>query len=498
MSQPGVRTTWAPVLLAFPDPLQSLQTKPLESGGYGGRQGKQPPAAGLASVSPEWLAELSFQRTVMSSWLANTADLKASSGISQAGAGASGSGGGGVRASCKCGASVDTADRYAASATSQGVVEAMASFAGRLHGLVDAVVDLPGFKADWASPLAKPAGKMYRLESLSQELAMVYVAYGAGLRQLALQRIAELASPFYGSAAQAAAAAADASGGATPTAAAAAGGSQQLLPEAAAPSGSSSGGQGGGAAAAASSSSAAAAGGFAGAMSLLRQAAGVYAYLAAELLPRLGGMGAVTERPVELNAMVCRALSQLCLAEAQAIMAMAGAAKGNAPGTLAMLHAGCAALYKAAATHKDEAFFAGLPLGDRMTRYLAASAHVQLARAYGCLAADSAAKMELGVAESCCVEGERLLGLAAKDVERADASWTAWIKAEEAALAAQLVPIRKDRLAVTYQPLPKEGPPDAAVGAKALATPVEFAPAPAAPPAPAPAPPAPKQGCALM
>lgn len=45
-------------------------------------------------------------------------------------------------------------------------------------------------------------------------------------------------------------------------------------------------------------------------------------------------------RPLELYPSAARALRSVCLAEAQAVMAARSAMKGDAPGTVAMLHAG--------------------------------------------------------------------------------------------------------------------------------------------------------------
>lgn len=94
----------------------------------------------------------------------------------------------------------------------------------------------------------------------------MYAAYAAGLRQLALQRAQELAAGATpGGATDVSVASSEA--GSSPASA---------LPP---PPPSSSGSPGSGT-------------GYAGAVMLLRQASGVYGFLAADLLPRLGGMAA--------------------------------------------------------------------------------------------------------------------------------------------------------------------------------------------------------------
>eukprot|EP00878_Enallax_costatus_P020039 GHUV01021168.1.p1 GENE.GHUV01021168.1~~GHUV01021168.1.p1 ORF type:complete len:229 (+),score=52.28 GHUV01021168.1:1231-1917(+) len=84
------------------------------------------------------------------------------------------------------------------------------------------------------------------------------------------------------------------------------------------------------------------------AVGYLRQAAGVYEHLAEVMLPPLfTSMNG--DRPAEILARCNTAMSQLSLAEAQALTAFRAQHKGTSPGVVASLHAGAAELYEKAA-----------------------------------------------------------------------------------------------------------------------------------------------------
>lgn len=72
---------------------------------------------------------------------------------------------------------------------------------------------------------------------------------------------------------------------------------------------------------------------------IFRKAAGVYHYLAYEVLPSLQPVFA-TEKPPESNPSVSTAMSLVCLAEAQAVTIRKAEEKGNTWGLLAKLHYG--------------------------------------------------------------------------------------------------------------------------------------------------------------
>ncbi|XP_060183911.1 vacuolar-sorting protein BRO1 isoform X1 [Lycium barbarum] len=75
------------------------------------------------------------------------------------------------------------------------------------------------------------------------------------------------------------------------------------------------------------------------AASVLRKAAGVYQYLAQDVLPRLQPELAL-ERPPEAVISVSAAMALVCLAEAQAVTVRKAEQKGNTGGLLAKLHYG--------------------------------------------------------------------------------------------------------------------------------------------------------------
>ncbi|XP_057481873.1 uncharacterized protein LOC130768774 isoform X2 [Actinidia eriantha] len=76
---------------------------------------------------------------------------------------------------------------------------------------------------------------------------------------------------------------------------------------------------------------------------LFRQAAGVYHYLAHEVLPRLQSVLS-PERPPEATSSVSSVMGLICLAEAQAATIRKAEVKGNTGGLLSKLHYGVAQL----------------------------------------------------------------------------------------------------------------------------------------------------------
>ncbi|XP_057961702.1 uncharacterized protein LOC131153428 [Malania oleifera] len=86
---------------------------------------------------------------------------------------------------------------------------------------------------------------------------------------------------------------------------------------------------------------------------LFRKAAGVYNYLAHEVLPSLQPVLAA-ERPPEADSYLCLAMSFICLAEAQAVTIKKAEEKGNTGGLLTMLHYGVKQLLDEAAVILDK------------------------------------------------------------------------------------------------------------------------------------------------
>ncbi|GFR45200.1 hypothetical protein Agub_g6594 [Astrephomene gubernaculifera] len=497
-------------VLPFYEPLQLLQTKPYDFTQLGKQHANSPTSAATAAalaayVRPDFLAELSFHRGALSAWLQQQATTSGSS---------SGSGGGGFGAG-----------GTAAAVVPEGVLEGLAALAARLHGLTYALagpaaasmaapagstaaeglpygegggnggrgggaaiaaaaaVTAGMLRTEWTSALSSKPQRMLKLDSLPQELAMVYTTTAAAMRQAAHQRLEDsLASATSISAFGTAA-------GDTGTAASTA--SAPASPGTATAADNSSSG----------TTAAAAAGALTSAVASLRRAAGLYGYLADEMLPELGtGAGAGGERPLELLPPAARLMQLLCLAEGQALMAAAAEARGMAPGTQRALHAGCLTLLRqaeAAAAALAAASPPSLPPASRLPRLLGVSCGLHEGRCLLARAAELQRDMQLGEAEAACEECMRVLGGAARRLERSDPpAWGEAIKAQQARCAPLLAAVHKDRLAVTYQPLPKQ-PPDATANAAVRVTPEPFRPVPVAPPLPPPDQGA-KPGCALM
>ncbi|GIL89517.1 hypothetical protein Vretimale_1921 [Volvox reticuliferus] len=240
------------------------------------------------------------------------------------------------------------------------------------------------------------------------------------------------------------------------------------------------------------------------AVAALRRAAGVYSYLADEVLPALSGMGAAAsgDRPLELLPAAARCMQQLSLAEAQALVAAMAGLKGMSPGTQRALHAGCVSLFRAAAAAAQELAAVappGLPLSDMLlVRFLPSATALHAARSQVCLAREQQAAMEMGQAEAACEESLRLLASAAGCLDKRldPAAWLELIQAEQATCSAIRSTVQRDRLAITFQPLPKQ-PPDALTNPAIRVVPDAFQPevvVPRAPPASAEN----KGSCTLM
>ncbi|GIL42238.1 hypothetical protein Vafri_274 [Volvox africanus] len=310
-----------------------------------------------------------------------------------------------------------------------------------------------------------------RLDCLPQEFSMVYSAYAASLRHSALQHYSQ----------ELLLAAADTAGGAV------GGGDQQS-------------------AAAAAAAAAGLQAALTRAVAGLRRAAGVYGYLADEVLPALRDvMAAATasrDWPLELLPAAARCMQHLSLAEAQALVAAMAELKGMSPGTQRALHAGCVLLFRDAAAAAQELAAAaplGLPLSDRLlVRFLPAATALHAARSQLCFAREQQAVMEMGQAEAACEEAIRLLASAAGCLDKRldPASWLELIQAEQATCSALLSAVHRDRLAITFQPLPKQ-PPDALANPAIRVVPDAFQPEVVIPPAP-PASAENKGGCAIM
>ncbi|GLC35356.1 hypothetical protein PLESTB_000573500 [Pleodorina starrii] len=487
------------LLFPFYEPLQLLQTCPYD---YSALAKQGPTAAQLAAaVRPDFLSELAFHRGSVSTWLQSLSSNGAASAsapppvpdvaVEGLAALAARLHGLVLVVGTPLGTTAAAGTGAAAAAGSQpagggGSVAAAATAAAAAVSLA-AAVTMSLVRPQWSSALSKKPQRMLRLDCLPQDLAMVYSALGAALRLSALQRCGGA-----GEEAPPASAAAAAAGGASEAATAAAA-------AAAAPQAAVAEEGGGGGRSPPSGAQVALTAAVAG----LRRAAGVYEYLAEGLLPALSGAGEVGggDRPLELLPAAARAMQLLCLAEGQALVAAAAAARGMSPGTQRALHAGCAALFRqasAAVQALGGAAPGGLPPSDRLGRLVGSAAALHTARAHLCLARERQGAMELGEAEAACEEARKLLDAAARGLDRrADpAAWMELIQAEQASCAALHSAVQRDRLAITFQPLPKQ-PPDAAASPAVRVAPDSFQPEPLMPPAP-PAAEQGKGGCAVM
>lgn len=313
------------------------------------------------------------------------------------------------------------------------------------------------FLTEWTSPLGGRAAKFLALRGAAKEQAMALFLYGALLRQLGHQALDDGLGIGGG--------AGGAAGGGT----------------------SGGGGGGGGAATAATEADAAP---LAEAAHHLRRAAGVFRRLADRTLPAIFLALGARDRPLEITPPAADCMARVCLAEAQALTAFRAEARGSPPALCCSLHLAARDLYSGAsralrdglassgATSSaggaggggEHAAFARP--GDRLSRFLALAQALSSARALRCAAQDLAAKFEAGAAERCCDEAARELG-AAKGAADADPAWRELVKEEAARLERDVAAgIRKDRLFVTVQPVPRDLP--ALPEAKVLVTELAF------------------------
>jgi hypothetical protein len=287
------------------------------------------------------------------------------------------------------------------------------------------------FETEWTSPLSGRAARFIALRGASKEQAMALVLYGALLRQLGHQELDDLLQ-------------------------------KQPAEEASAePAKTSEGG----------ASASAPAGPLADAAHNLRRAAGVFRRLADRTLPAIFLSLGTRDRPLEITPPAAEALSSVCLAEAQQLAAFRAEGRNSPPSLRASLHLGARDLFSRAskALREGQANAAattssgggGAPEhaqpGDRLLRFLALARALASARALRAAAADYASKFEAGCAERCCDEAARELA-GAKGAAEADPTWRALVAEEAALLEREAAPIRKDRLFVTVQAVPRDLP----------------------------------------
>ncbi|GLI70538.1 hypothetical protein VaNZ11_015454 [Volvox africanus] len=451
------------------EPLRLLRTKPydyslLSKQGLG-------PLSTVTLACPNFLNELTFRRGAIGMWLQSL-----NNGCSPDGAPAPDVA---LEGLSSLAARLEGLFRAIAAAAGASGTDSTVKPAAAAAGCITATAALTmGFMhSEWNSALSRKPQRYLRLDCLPQELAMVYSAYGAALRHSALQHYSQgLLLGAVDTAGGAVSSGGDESGGGDQQSAAAAAGLQAALTRAVAG---------------------------------LRRAAGVYGYLADEVLPALrevmaaaAAAAASRDWPLELLPAAALCMKHLSLAEAQALVAAMAELKGMSPGTQRALHAGCVLLFRDAAVAAQELAAAaplGLPLSDRLlVRFLPAATALHAARSQLCFAREQQAVMEMGQAEAACEEGLRLLVSAAGCLDKRldPALWLELIQAEQATCSALHSAVHRDRLAITFQPLPKQ-PPDALANPAIRVVPDVFQPEVVFPPAP-PASAGNKGGCAIM
>lgn len=188
---------------------------------------------------------------------------------------------------------------------------------------------------------------------------------------------------------------------------------------------------------------------------LLRQAAGVFAYLAEKLLPALVDLK--PDRPYELIPGVAAALASISLAEAQQLAAFRLEERQGAPALAAALHVAAGELYDKAARELRGDGIDNNTLSDRVKRYLGCASALSAARAHKHNSTELTGQLQAGGAERACIEAKNLLqsALNAADV---DAQWRGVLDAEAKIIEARRAKIEKDRVYVNMQPIPPDAP----------------------------------------
>ncbi|KAJ4961297.1 hypothetical protein NE237_021207 [Protea cynaroides] len=130
---------------------------------------------------------------------------------------------------------------------------------------------------------------------------------------------------------------------------------------------------------------------------LYRKAAGVYHYLANELLPSLQPPS-IQERPPECTSSVCSIMSLICIAEAQAVTIRKAEEKGTAQGLLAKLHYGITELLDEASGVLHLALKDCKDISARILEFISSCRALHELRSQKHLANDLKGASQLGVA----------------------------------------------------------------------------------------------------
>lgn len=285
------------------------------------------------------------------------------------------------------------------------LVDGLKRYLANLHAVETKDGEWEKFRPEWTSPLSKRPQHFFRLQGLKQEQAMGTFLLASMLRQLGLQRAQEMAT--------------------------------------------SSGALAGGDMAESEARAAKAA----AAVALLREAAGVYGYLANTLLLAAGPTFGGGERPVEMTPAVALCMQSVCLGEGQAVTAFRALDRGSGASTVAKLHSGAASCWEAAGRHASDASGEGQLLSDRLTRLLTSAAALHRSRAHVLAALEAAAVDDVANAERSVMEALSQL----KDASRQSGDVQAW-KTLPASMSEEAERLRvkysRERTTVHFTPLP--------------------------------------------
>lgn len=207
------------------------------------------------------------------------------------------------------------------------------------------------------------------------------------------------------------------------------------------------------------------------AVTLMREAAGVFQHLADAVVVRLGS-DLPDDRPIELAVGVCNTMRLLCLAEAQALTAYRAHDKGSSATVVAGLHQGAADLFDQGLKEVLN-FMSAAPntTSDRVSKLMNVSGKLHRARAYRLIAEDLKERQEVPNAEACCVQGLQLLRSVASEAN-CQGEWRTAVNQEVATLEELRKKCEHDRLYVYISPLPST--PPALPEGKIIVTTVEF------------------------
>ncbi|GMH33323.1 hypothetical protein BSKO_01157 [Bryopsis sp. KO-2023] len=183
---------------------------------------------------------------------------------------------------------------------------------------------------------------------------------------------------------------------------------------------------------------------------MFREAAGFFKHLAEmhasleEDLP--------ADRPAESVAAMSSCFENICLAEAQGIVAYRAAEKGTSPSVVAALHRGASDLFEEASKILRENTGEFNVVSDRLKRFIAISSSVQTSRALQYMARDQILQEQGGKAVRCCQEARDNL----RDcliVAEGSIEWISRLKLENDGLKELEASCERDRASVFMQPL---------------------------------------------